>query len=66
MLKRESKACKMYFFEYLAVCYNGRLGWVPFINNFASMEAYEFFYNRWKIKSPITDTNSLVLDYDKI
>jgi len=34
LLKKECKACKIDFFDYLVVCYNGRLEWVPFIDQF--------------------------------
>jgi len=34
LLRKESNACKVDFIDYLVVCYNGRLEWVPFINNF--------------------------------
>jgi len=40
LLKKESNACKVDFFDYLVVCYNGRLEWVPFINNLLSIELY--------------------------
>jgi len=48
MLKKESRTFKIDFFDYLSVCYNGRLEWVPFINNFTSIELYQKFYSTWK------------------
>ena len=59
MLKYEAKICKINFLDYLAVCYNGRLGWVPFIKKFGTRDDYEKFYDKYKnIK-----TDELVLDY---
>jgi len=31
VLNLERNACKIGFFDYLVVCFNGRLEWVPFI-----------------------------------
>jgi len=43
----------------VAVCYNGRLGWVPFISKFATLDLYEKFFEKYKSKD-----GELVLDYD--
>ena len=41
MIKLECEACKIGFLDYLIVCYNGRLEWVPFISNFENIDDFE-------------------------
>ena len=65
LLRRESIACKIDFFNYIVVCYNGRLEWVPFLNNFESLNTFQMFYRKWAIKSPTDNSYLLVLDFDE-
>ena len=64
ILRKECLACKIDFFDYLVVCYNGRLEWVPFITHFESIEIYEKFYQKWKVLDQKNNTFSLILDFD--
>ena len=45
--------------HYAIICYNGRLGWIPFIEKFESAETIQSFLRTAK-------PNQLILDYDDL
>jgi len=49
----ESSSAKTSFMHYTIVCFNGRFGWVPFVNLFTS-------------SAPLSEKNKEVIDFDKI
>ena len=49
----------------MIVCYNGRLEWVPFLNNFQSLQTFQEFYRKWATTSPTDNSSHLLLDFDK-
>jgi len=53
-LNLEAKACKTGFIHYFSICFTGRLGWVPFTNQFDSVSS-----------GSDVDLNN-VLDYDNM
>jgi len=40
-LKLEAGACQTRLMHYSIICYNGRLGWVPFIEKFESAQSID-------------------------
>jgi len=58
-LKLESDTCLTSLMHYAIICYNGRLGWIPFIEKFESAETIQSFLRTAK-------PNQLILDYDDL
>ena len=58
-LKLESESCLTSLMHYSIICYNGRLGWVPFIEKFESAQSIQNFLRTSK-------PNQLILDYDHL
>ena len=52
-LTYEARACKTSFINYCAACFNGRFGWVPFVDNLSAIDEDDCDHN-------------LVMDFDNI